>query len=340
MNADDIQRAEDNWRPSRADELASQLLDEDATEVSLANTTVEDRRRVVDLQWLDSMLEQTHGRNAESVARGVAASLTRLRADDGVTLAVTESRETRTRSRRWALSVIAASIVVAVGLLSWPSAPASAAALIEKAYQVALQATDREYRVTLAGGRVAREYTLHVHGGDRFLLSTRGPLGRELHIGRDGDEFWFAPAVGPVFVANSESFVGQWLERASFDMPYLQLTTLLARMRDRYELSVLPDESVAQRGPTFHHLRARRRDTSADQARLPETIELWANRQTGAVQRLVLNPSRDTSESGSQTITFDLVNEQPQPEDFYRLSAHASNRAVVRVSEVAPKSQP
>lgn len=340
MNADAIQDSDDKSQPSRTDELASQLLDEGLSEDRFATSSSEDRCRIADWQWLDALLEQAHRQNAESVARALAATFTQLRREDGVTLVDSKSRGLRSHSRRWMLSLAAASIVVAMGLFFRPTTPASAAALTEEAYQATLKPVDREYRVTLTGGRTIREGTLYVHGGERFLLSTRGPLGRNLHIGRVDDEFWFAPAVGPVFVAKSESFVGQWLERASLDMPYLQLTTVLARMRDRYELSVMPDVSLTPQGTMFHHLKARRRATSADHARLPETIELWANRKTSVVQRLILKPIHgDASESNPQTITFDLVSEQPQSQDFYSLFTHASNRPVVRVPEAAPKSQ-
>lgn len=338
MNADDIQQSDDNWQPSRAEELASQLLDEGVSEVSVANLSAADRRRIADCQWLDAMLEQAHGRNAESVARAVSATLTRLRADDGVTLAASESRGTRTRSRRWMLSVVAASIAVAIGLLSWPTAPASAAAIIEKAYQAARQATDREYRVTLdsdrseRGGaaRIPREATLHVRGGDRFLLTFMGPLGRENRIGRDGDEFWFAPPIGPVFVADSETVVGQWLERSSLDMPYLQLTTLLERMRDRYELIRQPDERIGETEAPSHHIIAHLRNDAESDHRpdLPATIELWTDCDTDVVRRLIVTRAAPASRLPVQRITFDLVNERDLPETHYRLETHAPRRPI------------
>lgn len=103
-------------------------------------------------------------------------------------------------------------------------------------------------------------------------------------------------------------------------------------IRDNYDLTVLTDERLEANGPAFHRLHARRRSSSDDDARSPESIELWANHKTGVIQRLVLTRSDQRRARLPQIVTFDLTDESPLSEEFYDFSSRASDRAVVRVT--------
>lgn len=350
MNSNPLEPT-DEAPPPRADELAGRLLDDGATSDSLPELSAADRRRVADLLWLDALLEHAQVRHAPAVESAVASVLTRLRDNDLGHVFNVPNEEGRVenvphgrrRSRRWASLLVAAALVL-IGIVWWQQAPNSAYAMVEQVYRAALSTTDRTYRVTLTSDAPAvkvKTATLTVRGGEKFAFEHTGPLGGHLWIGSNGRDFWFVPPVGPVLVADSEQFVGQWLNRSQADLPFLQLTTILERMRDHYELMVLPNEPIDASGPTMHHLRARRRsDVTAEHARLPETVELWADRQTGVLQRLILTRSHNSTRPGPQTITFDLTGEEPRAADFYDYSSHASNRVVVHLPDVPQTTGP
>ena len=332
--------------PPDADELASWLLDDGAAADNVSELSAADRRRVADLQWLDALLEHSQGRNRAVIEALVASVLTRLRDEtEGPALLPVSFDERTGKSahppKRWRSLLVAAAALVLIGVVWWQQAPNSAYAMIEQAYRAALSTTDRTYRVTMTydvSPTNPKTSTLHVRGGQQFAFEHTGPLGRHIWMGGNGREFWFIPPVGPVLVTDSEHFVGQWLNRSQADMPFLQLTTILERMRDNYELTAHPNEPLDGSGPTLHHLRARRRsDITNENARIPEAIELWANRQTGVVQRLILTRSQDSTRPGPQTIVFDLTSEEPRAADFYDYSTHAQHRAVLHLPEPLQK---
>ena len=337
MNSPSRDPTDTNHPSYDADELSSRLLDEDTTVDNDSMLSVEDRRRVADMQWLDALFEHLHGHNTAAVEKSVSMVLTRLRDEIEEPAPARVSPHGRLRStHRFRPLLIAATLLVLVTVVWWQNASQSAHAMIDQAFQSALMSTDRTYRVTIAANVSSKAHysaTLYLRGSEQFVYETTGPLGRRIWIGANGGEFWFIPPVGPVLVGDAEQFVVQWLNRSKTDMPFLQLTTILKRMRDNYDLTVLTDERLETDGPTFHRLHARRRqDSPADDARSPESIELWANHKTGVIQRLVVSRSDQRRALLPQIVTFDLTDENPLSKDFYDFSSRAADRPVVRVA--------
>ena len=337
MNSPSRNPTDDHNPSCDTDELSSRLLDEETSADDVSMLSVEDRRRVADVQWLDALFEHLHGRNAAAVEKSVSMVLTRLRDEVEGPAPVPVSSRGRLRStRRFRPLFIAATMLVLIAVFWWQNTSQSAYAMIDQAFQSALMPTDRTYRVTKAANASSAAHysaTLYLRGSKQFVYETTGPLGGKIWIGSNGREFWFIPPVGPVLVGEAEQFVVQWLNRSKTEMPFLQLTTILKRIRDNYDLTVLTDERLEANGPAFHRLHARRRqDSPADDARSPESIELWANHKTGVIQRLVLTRSDQRRALLAQIVTFDLTDESPLSEEFYDFSSRASDRAVVRVA--------
>jgi len=324
------------WQPSPGDELGCRLLDDAVPAASLAATSPDDLRRLVDLQFLDALLEQSYGHNQTATSQAIAATLTRLQDEPQTSSTVQGSQvalqPAAYRSSRWIGVALAASLLVGLFLVSSPRATRSAYAMVERAYQVALEARDREYRVTLSGGGpghvLPREATLRVRGGEKFLLTIAGPMGGINRIGRDDTRFWYVPPAGRVFAANEDSFLGNWLRSSSADMPYLKLTTLLERLRDTYELSVLPDESIDAQ-PTNHMIARRRESFAAEHPTWPLSFELWTDPTSGVIRKAKVTRPAEAAGFAGEHILFELVSEDPVEDSVYELTSYTRGRPVV-----------
>jgi hypothetical protein len=241
--------------------------------------------------------------------------------------------------RRRMSTLITTAIVLLIGFIWWQQTPSAASAMVEQAYQAALHSTDRTYRVIIESDRPSAkplEGTLTVRGGDQFVFEYTGPRGHQSWLGRSGSQFWLIAPFGPVLIADSNYFATQWVNRPqAAGMPFLQITTILRRLRDSYDLTQLESEPLKQGGSAFRHLRAQRR---SENSILPESLELWANRVSGTVERLILTRSHGFVRPQQQTITLNLAQEQQKPDDFYHYRNYAPNRPVMHLSEHVPVS--
>ena len=354
MNADDpsLPRG-DASQP--IDDLAGSLLDERVPlEPHAAESlSADDRRRLVDLQWIDALLTHRTPSEAAAVNRAVAGVLAKLgepkladsKLDDQKPkqLSVVQPRQTVRRRRWWpaaSLSSIAAAALVMIALgVWWQRGAQQAMAMVERSYQAALAPRDRVYDVTVertGGSMRPLKSTLTVRGGDKFLFEKRGPLGAMIRLGTDGQGYWFIPPAGAVVRAKDDAFLPAWMRRTSTELPYLQVSTLLARMRDYYQLQRLPDEAIAADGPKLSHLRAtwsaRRLRPSKHGRNPPEVVEMWSDPATGVVEQLVLTLPIDEGRRQAHTVTLRLAEERTLGDETYRAETYAP----IRESVTAP----
>jgi hypothetical protein len=229
----------------------------------------------------------------------------------------------------------AAAVMIALGFW-WQRGSQQAMAMVERSYQAALAPLDRTYEVTVerTGGLMRPlKSTLTVRGGDKFLFEKRGPLGAMIRLGTDGQGYWFIPPAGPIVRAKDDAFLPAWMRRTSTDLPHLQVSTLLARMRDYYQLKRLPDESLTADGPELSHLHAtwsaRRLRPSKHGRTPPEEVELWADPATGVVEQLVLTLPIDEQRRQAHTVTLRLVAEKSLGDEAYRAETYAPEREPV-----------
>ena len=342
MNADSP--LSNDEAPQPLDELAGAMLDEHAPldAAAMEALSVDQQRRLVDLQWIDALM--THGSPAEAAAveRAVIGVLSELDDVAQPELRAIAMRKTRAdRRRRWlpavSLSSIAAAAAVMIALgFWWQRGSQQAMAMVERSYQAALAPLDRTYEVTVertGGSMRPLKSTLTVRGGDKFLFEKRGPLGAMIRLGSDGQGYWFIPPKGPIVRADDDAFLPAWMRRTSTELPYLQLSTLLARMRDYYQLKRLPDEALAAGGLKLSHLRAtwsaRRLRPSKYGRTPPEEVELWADPVTGVVEQLVLTLPIDETRRQAHTVTLRLSEERTLGDEAYRAETYAPERESV-----------
>ncbi len=261
---------------------------------------------------------------------------------------VTVPAVTTPRRKRWLTPlVVAASVVIAAAFLRVPFNPRQTAiAAVTATLKAAEEGTDRKYLVTTdlrtaSGEARTLQADLWVRGHSRYVLRQDGALG-DFKMGSDGTEFWITPAIGPVFVGTSPGLLEQLvLGEDRLATPYLQLTTILERMAQRYELSLLPEEELPAAEGTSrirctHVLGKRRPDVDPLN---PESIELWTARQSGIAQRMILSWPLAADDSGLRSVTLNLRPvEKTISDGWYRHSAHhATDRNVI---ERRPEAQP
>ncbi|BBO30467.1 hypothetical protein [Lacipirellula parvula] len=320
------------------DERASAWLDgqhglaaSDAQAMSSA-----ERRRLVDLQWIDALLGHAAPAEAAATDRSVASVLAQLESPSRTPKRKTSRRPVRFRRLLPAISLssvaLAAALLLAVGFW-WQRSAEQAMAMVELSYQAALAPRDRTYSVLVERTNgTMRPITAHltVRGGDKFLFEKQGPLGATIRLGTDGVGYWFIPPQGPIVRANSDEFLPGWMRRTSTDLPHLQVSTLLERMRDYYQLQRLPAESLVPGGPELSHLKATWSAGKLKPSKYgrtpPEQVELWADPATGVVEQLVLTLPIDASRRQAHEVTLRLVEERSLSDEAYRAEYYAPER--------------
>jgi hypothetical protein len=243
---------------------------------------------------------------------------------------------------RWAAMGVAATLLLALFLVAQNFGTSrSAMAAVERSLNVAAQRTARKYVLQLEyrtanGNKLQIDNELFVQGNERFALRHPGLLpGTSFWLGQDGSEAWVLPAFGPVRKGDN-TVLSRWLRsRQALDTPYLHVTTLLTRMSRGYRLEKLADEEVAMPdGATAVCRHVRGKLKAADQPNLPDTVELWASRETGVAVRMVARWQLAAGEFGRQKLVLAFQHEEPSlADDWFTAEGHLDGRRpVMRVN--------
>jgi hypothetical protein len=266
--------------------------------------------------WIESLL--VTATRPQNHAERIARAMSQIESGPvGVHLA--DAGRKRRRFVSWMAIGATAAVFLASLLLVQDGGTQSAMAAIQRSLDVAAQRITRKYLLEVeyrpANGRPSKiTNDLYVQGNDRFALRHPGLLpGTSFWVGRNGAESWVLPAIGPVLKGDN-TVLSRWLRsHDELDTPYLHVTTVLARMMSRgFRLETLRDEEFAvPNGPPVEcqHIRAHRK--MSDQPGLPETIELWASRESGMAVRLVARWTLAEGESGRESVVLTFQNEEP-----------------------------
>lgn len=334
---------EDGAPLPRVDELAAQLADGPLTDDLLDCESLDsaDQRRLADFQFLDTLLKhiyQPHGDDRERRVRQVMAAIEQespsLPTPAGAP--VSPSR----RRRLWAIPLVAAAALLLMAGLFWriEDGPSPAIAAVEKAMGEAQAETDRQYSMTITArttalGEQTTAATLYVNGSDQFAVRHAAPLG-EFWLGGDGQQVWFVPEIGPVLVG-TEQILSRVLNRQQLSTPFLQITSILQRLKNRYELRLLGEEPLSPpegEGDSVLYQKIRGTLKTAD-PQWPRTIDVWVSRQSGIVQRVVLNWDRPAERQGLSRLELRLVGQSQLPDDWYTHAGHHGPRRIVIQNE-------
>lgn len=246
-------------------------------------------------------------------------------------------RTNRRILQRWQIWLTTAAAVLLGFVLvnSWNNSQTAYASLqkiinskpIHRSYSVAMQ-----NQLPVWGERSIRT-NLFLNDNDQFVIEHPGWKGfGPIWIGGGRNERWIVPPRGPSIVGN-ESLIGKWLDKRDLPSPYLHLSTILARMQQAYDLKQFPNERSPSENLTLStecvHLLGTRKHVDG---KLPETIEVWADAESGVAHQVVLRWQRPATERGPLSWTITLSSLDDLPDQFFTLQNHQSfNKKVLRV---------
>lgn len=259
--------------------------------------------------------------------------------------------------RRWvmsALSVAAGLMVLAVIWAGSNGTEVSAYAAVEQVYSAATSMQDREYSVLSELNKsnqvVEVESTLYVRGGEKYSIRHPSMLG-EIWIGNNGDHSWLVPPSGIVMTReesrDNPHYIRRWTNDTGFVIPELQLTALIAHLRDQYELELLPSEPLSTTPPALDAAAAETLDAeqlartevmwrrirgtlNVEQPGRPEVVDVWCHPETGVARRIELvwrrDPGADSSD-GLRRMTVNLVRDHVFDDSWYEAESHPPTAA-------------
>ncbi len=259
--------------------------------------------------------------------------------------------------RRWVVSgltLAAGLLVMAVIWAGHNGTEVSAYAAVEQVYSAATSLQDREYSVVSeikrASDVIEVESTLFVRGGEKYSIRHPFVLG-EIWIGYDGHQSWLVPPLGAAITReeshDSPHYLREWANDSGFVIPELQLTALIAHLRDQFELELLPSEPLAtspealaaaagepldleQLARTEVMWRRIRGTLSVPLPGRPAVVDVWCHPETGVARRIDLVWHRDKSPGSSRGLrrmTVQLVRDHVLDESWYEPTGHPWKRA-------------
>lgn len=244
-----------------------------------------------------------------------------------------ESQHHSARSRLWAASssvAVCAALIALIGWGLWPSS-VNASTVLRRAQQAAADLVDRAYRVTLfdssrKNARAEQELMINIRGDRLFAIQ---PTDGSYLMGRDGKDYWLTQRSGPVWVTEDFRTLAPELRRkipnrgmlalaASPEEPLMmQVSSLLSLIETSYDIELLDSQNASE-----NHIRATARSRRKSR---PNTIEFWADTESGVVVRTELRWE------GNRLARFELIDSQTLSDLWYRYSERAPDREVKRL---------
>lgn len=296
MNNESFSENSDAELPTPNASAAAQvgsLVDESADCLDESTLTEAARRHLVDQLWLNSLLTQLlhpgQAAQREALIQRVMAAIPAP--PQTVVPAGGGSRSLPRRSWLATVASLAALLFIGIYLFAPQAGPKTALAAVERSLQAAAEDVDREYQIqmTREDGIQRPPIQLSVRGEKNFVWEQIVPHG-VIRVGSNGQDVWMVPVLGPVMIAPRDE-IERLFRRPQTTMPILNVSTALEWMRDRYDLELLPKESLPESDESTKtircvHYRGKLRERK-DWFQ-PETMEIWSDVETGVVQRAVM----------------------------------------------------
>lgn len=323
------------------------------------------RQEIADEHFADALLRELHSAgDTEADARRIDRLLELL--DEKPDRHVEQPERTRQsrassswgmdRPNPWIRLALAASLLTGLWLgFAQLFTPGSAHAAVVRSLNAVPPL--RAYRVQMLQqfplwGERKRTFQLYLNDQDQFVAHAAAwNRWGELWIGGNPQECWIVPPLGPAFVGGEE-VISHWLVNKDIPSPYLHVSTILERMSRVYELEMLPDEEIADQSNSLvktwcKHVRgtlstdstltSERRNGSATRntkSRLPASIELWADRNSGVAVKLILTWDYSPPQQGSKQWTIELYDAPELLPNWFHMESHIDhNRAVIQVTK-------
>lgn len=306
---------------------------------------LEQLQSTADSLLVHSLLLHDSGALKESTERALQATLSALQTEIDMTTATTSHSATAKpvndlyhRSRWWSSGptriAIAASVLFVLFTFVWQTRLPNAKTLLAQAYQYSLSNLDREYRFNLKQGELqTADGTLVVRGNRAFLLRVNSIAGMQI-FGRNDNDYWFAPPIGPVLKSDSRYFIASMLDQHSGGLPYLDPATVIQRLQEGYALQRDIIEDPASKRSSYRIIATN--TTEPTDFLRPDTVTLWIDLDSSRVIRIMLE--RKDRKGGSERekraifagkLTVDYVTESQLSEEFYTVENQFPGRTVL-----------
>lgn len=234
----------------------------------------------------------------------------------------------RSGSRGWFGLLLVAGLIGG-GIYAWLAIPKSPQATIDRAIETSLMPVDRRYNVALESqGPIGlrKDAELWLRGSDRMSLSIAIPIVGAFRMGRDGKEYWVLPPVGPLVDTTADGPLIQQFGVDAKNMPYLEVATMLKKIKEHYQLQRAESERITEQGPRLDHLIATRAPGEREGQPPFERIDLWCDPWTGVVHQIAFSKSSQAKVVDKWFAKITLIEEKQQPADFYSGEYHIKLR--------------
>jgi len=289
------------------------------------------RLRAADHCWIDALLERALRRDVGDTSRRVQRALSAIDTEAPEPLVGGPSPHSREKlvPRKWlSLSwMAAAAIIVGALMWAWKNGPHQVAyADVRESLQEAEQPKDRQYKISThlqsdTGKAFEVSGVLYVRGGEKFALKHIDFSKNQRWFGSNGQEGWYTSDTEENRKCNGVARLLDWARDEGVGLPDLQLTALLSRFAHEYKLARLPSELLdGDPGIYWKRVRGVR---IAKTGMTPDALELWVHPETGVARRFELVWDHPLGKDGLTSITLDLVDEKPMPDDWYEAFTHS-----------------
>ncbi|MBT3912779.1 MAG: hypothetical protein HOF22_06235 [Verrucomicrobia bacterium] len=149
--------------------------------------------------------------------------------------------------------------------------------------------------------------------------------------GCDGELAWAMRVDSPVHkndkvhVSSDLSRFRSGLPGHQNELPFINLNDQLNQLQDKYEVELLPEAGREVEGRVMTGLLGikKSRDVGG-----PKRIEIWADQQTGVIQRMIMD-GMPRAKGGPRSLILELISQTELPVDFYsHTSHHEPNRKI------------
>ncbi len=247
---------------------------------------------------------------------------------------------------RRAAYAAAAMLLAAVGIWGFMYTPAKAMASLNDIIGALAKPGDRTYHITMQdldeppppegddrpprpgdrpGPRIPRpgldDATLYLRDGRQYLLVRRDPNGGVIYDGFDGRQSWRIRRGELAEARQGPGAGGIPMPAMMADVPFSDLHQTLERIKVNYTLERLDEAALPAGGQLLRHVLVRR---NSRQVKGPETIEIWADGQSGLPRRIVFDRAKLQGNIEPCRVTLDLLSDRPLAADWFTPAPHQS----------------
>ncbi|MDA3960077.1 MAG: hypothetical protein PF961_04745 [Planctomycetota bacterium] len=234
----------------------------------------------------------------------------------------------------------AASILAVIGLLFLASSPSPAMVTLNDILKSLGLPGVRAYHIQVddqpapAAHRPAEENwpqsmpkprldqsTLYLRDASEYLLVRHDPQGGMTYDGYDGHQSWRVKDGTLAATQAGPGAGGIPMPPIMADVPFTDLKQTLGQILVNYTVEEHDLAKQLADGKTLRYVKVRR---NSRQVKGPDTIEIWADPESGIPSRIIFDEAKLHGIPHPCRITFELFSEKPLPEDWFTPKPHLS----------------